>query len=154
MTLHTFQTDNLGLAAKLFAVIQSHHKGDEAPPAPLPTAAAAPPPPPPPAPPTAAAPPPPPPPAAAAPPPPPPPPAAPAAAPANIDPALMVPPAGWLIDHIKSAAQAFTAKHGTGGAAKLAEACARYCPPGTAKPSITKVLPAYWADLHRDLSAG
>lgn len=167
-TTYHFETVDHGLAAKLHAVVQDYHAGKPAaaaaappakpngvsaaptppaaPAAPTPPVAAAPPMPP--AAPAATPPAPPAPPAAA-------PPAAPTAAapPAGVDPALMQAPEGWTIDHIKSAGAAFTAKHGSGGAAKMAELCAKYAPPGTAKPGVSKVLPAYWPNLYQDLTA-
>lgn len=151
MTTYTVATDDPALAAKLFALAGSALSPavpPNAPPAAPPVVApptlpvaAAPVMPPPAAPPVVA------PPVAAA-----PPVTAPPATPAY-DPALDVPPAGWTFDHVKSAAAAFTAKHGSGGAAKLAEICAKYCAPGTAKPSVSKVLKGYWASIYQELTA-
>lgn len=76
-----------------------------------------------------------------------------AAAPVGVDPALMVAPPGWTIDIIKTAGNAYVQKHGTGGAAAFAKACLQYCPPGTTKPGVGKVLPAYWPNLYQDLTA-
>lgn len=76
-----------------------------------------------------------------------------AAAPVGVDPALMVAPPGWTIDIIKTAGNAYVQKHGMGGAAAFAKACLQYCPPGTTKPGVGKVLPAYWPNLYQDLTA-
>jgi hypothetical protein len=119
---------------------------------PPPAAAAAPPPPSAAPPPPAAVTAPPAPPAAA---PPPPPAAAPAAAPPAEhdaqDQAIL--DAGWTVEHMRATAQTFVKKHGNVGPAKIAEMCAKYLPPGTAKPVVTKVPPKWWPQLHAELNA-
>jgi hypothetical protein len=66
---------------------------------------------------------------------------------------LTIAPTGWTMDHMRDAAKAFTSNPNKGGAAALADIVAKYCPPGTAKPSIKLAYPAWWPQLYNDLTA-
>lgn len=66
---------------------------------------------------------------------------------------MMVAPAGWTVDHVRGAAKAFVDKNGSEGSTKLGALAMKYCPPGTAKPGVSKVMPAYWPNFYAELTA-